>query len=317
MLDPLTLDQMRVLVAVADAGSFSAAARSLARVQSAISQSIQTLEATLGIALFDRTSKTPQLTEAGRAIVEDARALIVAAGALRARAQSLAEDVEPELQIAVDALFPIPLLIESLKGLRVAFPELPATVFTESLGGSEQRLRDGAARLAIYPFAPNLNCPSDLKAEFMTRIVMVPVVAAGHPLASLPAPIPVEALEPHVQLVLTDRTPLTQNVFGGIVSRHVWRFADLSTRLDFLLAGFGFCNMPIHLVAEHVEAGRLKLLEIAHRGDVSMPVHVVHKRGRAPGRAGRWLIANLRELLKGCPAAYQDAERKLGLAAAE
>ena len=40
MIDPLTLDQLRVLVAVADAGSFSAAARNLDRVQSAISQSI-------------------------------------------------------------------------------------------------------------------------------------------------------------------------------------------------------------------------------------------------------------------------------------
>jgi DNA-binding transcriptional LysR family regulator len=317
MLDPLTLDQMRVLVAVADAGSFSAAARALGRVQSAISQSIQTLEATLGIALFDRSSKTPQLTEAGRAIVEDARALIVAAGALRARAQSLAEDVEPELAIAVDALFPIPLLIESLKRLRVAFPLLPATVFTETLGGSEQRLREGAARLALYPFAPTLNCPSDLKAEFMTRIVMVPVVAAGHPLAAAPAPISTDALEPQVQLVLTDRTPLTQNVFGGIVSRHVWRFADLPTRLDFLLAGFGWCNMPIHLVSEHIAAGRLKRLEVANRGEHALPVYVVHKRGRSLGRAGRWLIADLRERLKSCPSAYQDAERGLAAEAAE
>ena len=76
MIDSLTLDQMRVLVAVADAGSFSAAARKLGRVQSAISQSIQTLETTLGLTLFDRSGKTPQLTDAGKALVGDARALI-------------------------------------------------------------------------------------------------------------------------------------------------------------------------------------------------------------------------------------------------
>src|SRR6516164_7123032 len=107
MIDPLTLDQMRVLIAVADAGSFSAAARKLGRVQSAISQSIQTLEMTLRLTLFDRSGKTPRLTDAGRALVGDARALIVAAGALRARAQSMANDVEPELTLAVDAIFPI------------------------------------------------------------------------------------------------------------------------------------------------------------------------------------------------------------------
>ena len=204
MFDPLTLDQMRVLVAVAEAGSFSAAARRLGRVQSAISQAVQTMETTLGVALFDRSARTPVLTDAGLAVVEDARAMLDGAKAMRARAQSIAEDVEPELTLAVDALFPMPLLMMSLNGLRGEFPKLPATVFTEALGGAEQRLREGAARMAIYslPAGP----PRDLNAEFLTRIALVPVVAADHPLARAAAPIAREALEPHVQLVLTDRT---------------------------------------------------------------------------------------------------------------
>ena len=52
MLDNLTLDQMRVLIAVAEEGSFSAAARRLGRVQSAISQAIQTLEENLRLTLW-------------------------------------------------------------------------------------------------------------------------------------------------------------------------------------------------------------------------------------------------------------------------
>src|ERR1700683_3469728 len=188
MIDSLTLDQMRILVAVADAGSFSAAARKLGRVQSAISQSIQTLETTLGLVLFDRAGKTPQLTDAGKALVGDARGLIAGARAIRARAQSMAEDVEPELTLAVDSMLPIPLLMESLKARRVAFPLLPASVFTEGLGGPEQRLRDAAARLAIYTLAPSSPC--DLVSEFMTRIAMWPVVAGGPPPPPLPPPPP-------------------------------------------------------------------------------------------------------------------------------
>jgi DNA-binding transcriptional LysR family regulator len=314
MIDPLTLDQMRVLVAVADAGSFSAAARKLGRVQSAISQSIQTLETTLRLTLFDRSGKTPRLTDAGRALVGDARALIAAAQALRARAEGMADDVEPELTLAVDSMFPIPLLMESLKALRLAFPLLPATVFTEALGGSEQRLRDGAARLAIYTVTPT--SPGDLESDFLTRILMWPVVAAGHPLAKLPEPLTREALEPQVQLVLTDRTALTQSWVGGVVSRHLWRFADLATRLDFLLAGFGWCNMPSHMVAEHVAAGRLKKLVIAKREEVALPTYVVHERGRAPGRAGRWLIADLRERLKTCPDEFHPGETQVQAAVA-
>jgi DNA-binding transcriptional LysR family regulator len=65
MLDRLTLDQLRIVIAVAETGSFSGAARRLGRVQSAVSQSVQSLEATLGIPLFDRAAKVaprpPQL----------------------------------------------------------------------------------------------------------------------------------------------------------------------------------------------------------------------------------------------------------------
>ena len=108
--------------------------------------------------------------------------------------------------------------------------------------------------------------------------------------------------------MLTDRTPLTQHLIGGVVSHHVWRFADLATRLEFLLAGFGWCNMPVHMVADHIAAGRLKRLETAERDNFRFRIHVVHERGREIGRAGRWLIADLRERLSG-PACADQRQR--------
>src|ERR1700733_1817630 len=134
MLDPLTLDQLRILVAVADTGSFSAAARLLGRVQSAISQSVQSLEATLRVGLFDRTAKTPVLTEAGRVLLNDARHMVRSAETLRARAETIAADVEPALTLAIDVVFPNHVLMASLRALRDSFPHLPVTLFTETLG---------------------------------------------------------------------------------------------------------------------------------------------------------------------------------------
>jgi DNA-binding transcriptional LysR family regulator len=299
MLDALTLDQMRIFVSVVDAGSFSAAARKLGRVQSAVSQSIAALEEELEVGLFDRTGKVPKPTAAGEALARDARRLLLGAAEFRKRAACIADKVEPELVVAVDPIFPHGPLIASLKALRVEFPNLPVSIFTENLGGSEQRLRDGVAQFAIAPMPPT--GVGALAAEFLVAIDVSPVVAIDHPLAREPGPIARAMLEPYVQLVLTDRTPLTQNFSGGIVGHHIWRFADLSTRLEFLLAGFGWCNMPLHLVSTPIAEGRLKILDLAERDPFQFRVHVMHMRDRDIGRAGRWLVEDLRERLKTCP----------------
>ena len=306
MIDPLTLDQMRVLAEVAQSGSFSAAARKLGRVQSAISQSVQALEATLGLTLFDRSRKTPTLTEAGAAMLEDARATLARAKAMQARARAIRDDLEPELTLAVDATFPIPLLLESLRVLRGEFPTLPATLFTEALGGAQQTLATGDARMAIYPIFGGPG--PEVAAEFLARVALAPVAAAAHPLARLGRPARREDLEAHVQLVLTGRNAFAQAVRGGVVSPHVWRFADQTTRLEFLLAGFGWCNMPLHMVQDAIDAGRLTRLTMEHgEPPPEFPLYVVCPRDRPLGRAGRWLTADLRERLKSCPASFPTA----------
>jgi DNA-binding transcriptional LysR family regulator len=298
VLDPLTLDQMRVLLAVAETGSFSAAARKLGRVQSAVSQSVQSLETALGTPLFDRAGKVPQLNDAGRVILEDARRLIQGAETLKARAESIAAEVEPELTLAVDVIFPNGVLMESLRAFASVYPCLPVTLFTEGLGGAEQRLRDGMARLGL--FVPLPNGANKFDSEFLVSIPTVPVVAAHHPLAEVEPPLGREALEEHIQLVLTDRTPLTAGLTGGIISPRTWRFADLNTRLEYLLAGFGWCFMPVHMVRDDIAAGRLKALDLRENVARTFPVHVVHERGRAPGKAGRWLIEDLRQRVRQC-----------------
>jgi DNA-binding transcriptional LysR family regulator len=303
MLDRLTLDQLRILIAVADSGSFSAAARQLGRVQSAVSQSVQSLEATLGIMLFDRGQRTPKLSEAGRALLVDAREIVSSTESLRAHAESIVSEVEPELSLAVDAVLPADALRASLKALSHEFPRLPVTLFTEGLGGAEQRLRDRVARLGIYMPLPT-GASADLIGEFLASNPMMPVVASDHPLAKEPSPLAREMIERHVQLVITDRTPLTAGFQGNVLGRRIWRFADMSTRLQYLLDGFGWCYMPAHLVEAQIAAGRLTRLDIAeHRGrEFSFQLHVMHERSRPPGRAGRWLIAELRRQLQfGCP----------------
>ncbi|MCC6735727.1 MAG: LysR family transcriptional regulator [Bauldia sp.] len=290
MIGSLTLDQLRVLVAIADSGSFSAAGRQLRRVQSAISQTVQGLEETQGVVLFDRAGRIPRLTDAGRILVREARLVLEQAREFEAVAEGIASGLEPELGIALDGMCPTPPVMASLQRLRALYPTLAVSLFTEGLGAAERRLRSGDARLAITLVIGQP--PSDLQALELIEVTLVPVVAASHPLAAEPAPVPRAKLREHVQLVLTDPVDPSGPSYS-IVSPTVWRFVDLGRRLDFLLAGFGWCTMPGHLVAPHIASGALKPLVLDEPPPPALPVYAVFERGRPPGRAGRWLLEDL------------------------
>jgi len=293
MLDALTLDQLRVFLAAAETGSFSGAARRLKRAQSAISHAVMSLETALEVRLFDRSGRMPVLTEAGRALAGDARAVIAGAAELKARARSIAEEVEPELSIAVDAMLPRPPLIAALCAIRQEFPLLSLTLYTEALGAVESRVLDGTCSLGISALIPRGE--DELERRFLTEVEMVPVVAADHALAQLDGEVPLMELQRHTQLVLTDRSARTEGFSGGIFSRHLWRFVDLETKHEFLRAGFGWGGMPRHMVEEDLAAGRLRQLAIAGWGRVAhgLALCVLQQRGRRPGRAARWLLDHL------------------------
>ncbi len=72
-LNDLDLNKLHVFLAVADLGGISAAARRLGRTRSAVSQSVSTLESSLGVALFDRVGRRMLLTRPGRRLHEQAR----------------------------------------------------------------------------------------------------------------------------------------------------------------------------------------------------------------------------------------------------
>ncbi|MBV9510878.1 MAG: LysR family transcriptional regulator, partial [Caulobacteraceae bacterium] len=80
----LSLDQLRILVAIADAGSFSAAGRRLGRAQSAISQAVAGLEGAQAVQLFERGGHRPRLTEVGRLLVDQARLVLASAARFEA-----------------------------------------------------------------------------------------------------------------------------------------------------------------------------------------------------------------------------------------
>src|SRR4029453_1213512 len=74
------------------------------------------------------------------------------------------------------------------------------------------------------------------------------VVSPSHPLAKRRGVVPLSATTKQVQLVLSDRTTLTQGRDFGVFSPLTWRLADLGAKLAFLKAGLGWGHMPLHMV---------------------------------------------------------------------
>lgn len=285
------VDQLLVLLAVVDAGSFTGAANRLGRAVSAVSYAIDTLEAQLGVRLFTRGStRKPKLTEAGDAILSEAKAVAHSVETLRARVKGLLDGLEPEVALVVDAMYPSEHLALVLEDFHATFPTVPLRLLVQPLNGVERVIRRGEAGIGVAnPFHLDM---AGLRQFPIQTVRIVPVAAANHPLASPDKASPPRALE-HVQLVLSDQPGVEAREFG-VVSQAIWRIGDLNMKHRLLLQGIGWGGMPEPMVRADIDAGRLVLLDLPeHRGGDYL-LHVVHRVETPPGPAGRWLIARLR-----------------------
>jgi DNA-binding transcriptional LysR family regulator len=291
----VTIDQLRVFRQVAEAGSFSAAARAMHRAQSAITYAVQNLEAQVGTELFDRSGYRPVLSEAGRALLPRAQRILEELAAFGSQARGIAGGLEPEVGLVVEAMFSTPVLVRVLGEFQRQFPSVQLRVYVESLGATAQAVVDGTADLGIaLEFATTV---PDLDTTPIGEVELVPVAAPSHPLARIKGKIQPEAIRDHVQLVLTDRSKLTAGRDYSVFAVKTWRLADLGARHAMLVAGLGWGSMPRHMVAGDLEAGRLVRLDIRRPdGMTRLPrpgVVLARRKDKVLGPAGEWLAARL------------------------
>lgn len=294
MLDAMSMDQLRTFIAAADEGSFSAAGRKLHRAQSVISTTLANLEQQVGFALFDRTGRYPQLTEAGAAMLHQARAAVDGMEAFKAKARTLAGGLEPELAICVDVMFPIDRLTAAVRAFQAAFPGTPLRLYVEALGAVVQPLLDGSCRVAVIGSLPDV--PAGATSEYLLSVPAVAVAAPEHPLANIQGMVLRSVAAQHVQLVLTDRSTLTAGRNFGVMSTRAWRLGDMGAKHAFLRAGLGWGHMPLPMVADDIAAGRLVHLALEPHASTgaAFSMHAVYMKDRPPGPAGRWFIDHLK-----------------------
>jgi len=285
-----SIDQLLVLLAVEEEGSFTAAARRLGRATSGISYAIDTLEQQLGLPLFDRgTTRKPRLTREGEAVVSEAKAVAFSVETLRARVRGFLDDLEPEVSLVVDSLLPTGRLTRLLRDFNDKFPTVPIRLLVETLGGVERALRDDHARIGV---GSQLHMTmTGFRRVDIEAVRLIPVAAPGHPLARVTKAAPREASD-FIQLILSER-PAADGRDFGVVSLNSWRIGDLAAKHALLLAGLGWGGMPEPAVRADIEAGRLVRLNLRNWRGGEYNLQAVHKVDTPPGPAGRWLIERL------------------------
>jgi DNA-binding transcriptional LysR family regulator len=295
MLDAMSMDQLRTFIAAADEGSFSAAGRKLRRAQSVVSTTLANLEMQVGFALFDRTGRYPQLTEAGRALLLQAKVAVNSMDEFKTKARTLAEGLEPELSVAVDVMYPIANLTAAVQAFHREFPTTPLRLYVEALGAVVQPLVEGNCRIAIIGSLPEV--PAGSASEFLLSVAAVAVVAPSHPLASVQGTVLRSVASQHVQLVLTDRTTLTSGRNFGVMSAQTWRLGDMGAKHAFLRAGLGWGYMPLHMVEEDLKTGKLARIELEVHPNIGtgFSLHAIHMKAHPPGPAGRWFVNQLKQ----------------------
>ncbi|WP_415119702.1 LysR family transcriptional regulator [Paraburkholderia sp.] len=289
MLDSLSLDQLRVFVAIADHGSFSAAARRLYRAQSAVSNAVLNLESVLGVKLFDRSGWRPQLTEHGQALLVDARAILARADQLKARALGLTQGLEAELSVVVDVMFPTAQLVDLATRFQQTFPGVLLRLCVEVLGSVPERVLSGEYDLGIQGSLPDI--APELSSHVLPEITLVPVVAPDHPLA-VQRKITIDTLREHTQIVLTDHSGRTRGRTFSVFSDLRILTADLGSKRAMLLAKLGWGFMPRSFVEDDLSSARLSELDLAERQPRSrkMPLIAIYRTDAPLGPAGKWVL---------------------------
>jgi DNA-binding transcriptional LysR family regulator len=288
-------DNIAIFLSVLDHGSFSAAARALGRVPSAVSMAIGHLEAELGLQLFERTSREVRPTESARALEAEARQMAGQLRRLQAHALSLHQGLEQRLTLAIAPELLSAAWSDPLARLAEEFPSLEVEVLSAPQADALRMLHDGAAQLALIYERTRV----DERESFqeLGSEMLVAVISPQHPLAlERNGRFRLEDLVDmrQIAIVSRDAQEADQRV---LISRKVWRTDSHLATLRLVQAGLGWAYLPKRLATPMLDSGELLGIGFAHMSNqVRLWVDVVWVNDRPLGLGAKRLIALMKDI---------------------
>jgi DNA-binding transcriptional LysR family regulator len=249
----LSIEQIEAFIATVDSGSFSAAARKLGKVQSAVSQSIMNLEIDCGIELFDRSGRYPTLNDAGHKLLPYARAVSMQHNRLNEQALSLSRNELEPVILAVDEGLPLNKITPIISKLVECVPRVQVECLLASTADIIEMVQSGRATTGLI--FGEYSVPFSLDFENVGAIEFDIYVAADHPLAQAVSPH-IEILSLHRQLVISSRNS-NESSLHQLLSPDVWFSDSYAMLIEWCKAGLGWTFIPCYLAKQALEEGTL------------------------------------------------------------
>lgn len=292
----MDLRQLSALLAVADHGTFSAAARALHTVQSNVSTHVARLERELGVVLVDRANST--ITDEGRVVVDRARRIRAELEALTSDVASMHDEISGSARVGVigtTARWLVPILFDRLSK---AHPHVRLVVVDATTSMLLPQLGRGEIDLAV------VNLPTDdpdvLEQPLFDedRVVVAP---ADHPLAdhsmlTLPEVADHELLLAAVGTVFRSELDAAAAA-AGVTLKPKAEVDGLRLVASLAFQGFGAAIVPASAAPDWLlSAGRWKRIPIT--GMTPRSVGLVRRRRGLPSAAARAVDAVIREAVR-------------------
>ena len=280
-----SLEQLKALLAAAETGSFSAAARKLGKAQSVVSTAISNLEIDLGLELFDRSARYPVLTEAGTRINQEATILLAQSERLQAIAGELAAGVESRLTLAIDDDSHLPWLGSLLEEFATRYPGVELELLFPLMEDVTELLKSGRAQLGIS--YQKERPERELASCSLGSVKMPLVVSPDHPLARK-MPLRESDLQGARQLMVTGRREGTERHRFRLSAQVWWVEGDLGI-LELVKLGLGWASVPDFLLHRPLARGEVVVLNPDFIALAELALELQWYRARPLGQAGRWL----------------------------
>lgn len=277
--------QLRYFVAIADSGSFSAAAELLYIAQSALSRQIKELEQHLDTLLFERTARQPRLTAAGLAFLPRARNLLADLEKAERLAREVGQGLRGSLRLNHSSTVPLTgSLLTRLSGYLQDNGGVSMEIAQQSSEAQLEALADGHLEVGVLRL-PVLRQHEGLCVQPLFEEPLLLAVCADHPLAGATS-VHLRQLrdEPFISIPHRQRGGLSYLsaelcMREGFFPKAARVVSRKTTQLQLIQAGFGVALLPRSM--QDIAPATLKFVALADEG-CSSTVALAYRRDAGP-----------------------------------